>query len=85
MKTVSFYTQLTPKNKQNLDLYSQATGIKKSFIINKALEMFFNTQMNIPSEFIIEPSIYVDENEFERIKNMDKEPNEDLKELLKNV
>ena len=85
MKTVSFYTQLTPKNKQNLDLYSQATGIKKSFIINKALEMFFNTHMNIPSEFIIEPSIYVDENEFERIKNMDKEPNEDLKELLKNV
>ena len=85
MKTISFYTQLTPQNKQNLDLFSQTTGIKKSFIINKALEMFFNTQMNIPKEFIIESSIYVDENEFERIKNMDKEPSQDLKELLKNV
>jgi len=85
MKTISFYTQLTPKNKQNLDLFSQTTGIKKNFLINKALEMFFNTQINIPREFIIEPSIYVDENEFERIKNMDKEPNQDLKKLLENV
>jgi len=85
MKAVSFYTQLMPKNKQNLDLFSQATGIKKNFIINQALEMFFNTQTDIPKEFIIEPSIYVDGNEFNRIKNMDKEPNKDLKELLKNV
>jgi len=85
MKAISFYTQLTSKNKQNLDLYSQITGVKKNFIINKALEMFFNTQMNIPKEFMIEPSIYVDENEFEKIKNLDKEPNQKLKELLKNV
>ena len=85
MKTISFYTQLTPENKQNLDLYSQVTGVKKSFIINKALEMFFNTQMKIPKEFVIETSIYIDENEFEKIKNMDKEPNQDLKKLLKNV
>ncbi len=85
MNTISFYTQITSKNKQTLDLYSQITGVKKNFIINKALEMFFNTQLNIPKEFMIEESIYVDENEFERIKNMDKEPNQNLKELLKNV
>ena len=32
---------------------------------------------------MFKPSIYVDEDEFERIKKMDKEPNKDLKELLR--
>lgn len=85
MKAVSFYTQLTPKNKEKLDLFSKMSGIKKNFIINKALEIFFNTQMNIPKEHIIEPFLYVDENEFEKIKNMNDEPNDKLRELLKNV
>ena len=64
MKTISLYTQLTPKNKQNFDLYLKE---------------------KIPKEFVFETLIYIDENEFEKIKNMNKEPNKDLKKLLKNI
>ena len=85
MQTISFYTQLLPTNKEKLDMFSKVTGIKKSFIINKALEMFFNTQIDIPKEFIIEPFIYVDKNKFEKIKNSNKNPAENLKRLLENV
>ena len=36
----------------------------------------------ISKQFIIETSIYVDENEFNKIKNIDKELNENLKKLI---
>ena len=42
-------------------------------------------ETDVKKRFIFKPSIYVDENEFERIKKMDKEPNKDLKELLRNL
>jgi hypothetical protein len=41
-------------------------------------------QKNIPKEHLIEPTIYVDSEEFERLKNMDGEPTEELKKLFKN-
>ena len=47
--------------------------------------MFSNTKMNITKEFIIRKSIYVNENEFEKVKSMDKEPNQNLKKLLKEI
>ena len=64
METIYFYTQLIPKNKQNLDLY---------------------LKVKIPKKFVFETSIYINENEFGKIKNMNKKPNKNLKKLLKNI
>ena len=64
METIYFYTQLIPKNKQNLDLY---------------------LKVKIPKKFVFEILIYIDKNEFEKIKNMNKELTKDLKKLFKNI
>jgi hypothetical protein len=81
MAMVSFYTQLEINNKKELDRLSALKGLKKTFIINEALKAYFNTLKEIPEEYLIQP-ILVDEKEFERIKNLDIEPNEKLKSLM---
>ncbi len=78
---VSFYTQLEEANKMELDRLSSQKGLKKNFIINEALRLYFNSLKEIPEEFLIKP-IYVDEVEFERIKMLEVEPTEDLERLL---
>lgn len=81
MSMVSFYTQLEEENKIKLDKLSSLKGLKKNFIINEALKMYFDSLKEIPEEYIIKP-IYVDEQEFERIKDLEAKPTESLKRLL---
>ncbi|WP_456480210.1 hypothetical protein [Nautilia sp.] len=81
MSMISFYTQLEEENKIKLDRLSSLKGLKKNFIINEALKMYFDTLQEIPEEYIIKP-IYVNEKEFERIKNLEVKPTESLKRLL---
>ena len=78
---VSFYTQLEEENKIQLDKLSSLKGFKKNFIINEALKMYFDSLKEIPEEYIIKP-IYVDEQEFEKIKNLEVKPTENLTRLL---
>jgi hypothetical protein len=78
---VSFYTQLEEENKIQLDKLSSLKGFKKNFIINEALKMYFDSLKEIPEEYIIKP-IYVDEQEFEKIKNLEVKPTESLTRLL---
>ena len=78
---VSFYTQLEKENKIQLDKLSSLKGFKKHFIINEALKMYFDSLKEIPEEYIIKP-IYVDEQEFEKIKNLEVKPTESLTRLL---
>ena len=42
-------------------------------------------KVKIPKKFVFEILIYIDKNEFEKIKNMNKKPNKNLKKLLKNI
>jgi len=81
MGMVSFYTQLEEENKIKLDKLSSLKGLKKNFIINEALKMYFDSLKDIPEEYIIKP-IYVDEQEFERIKDLEVKPTESLIKLL---
>ena len=81
MGMVSFYTQLEEENKIQLDKLSSLKGFKKNFIINEALKMYFDSLKEIPEEYIIKP-IYVDEQEFEKIKNLEVKPTESLTRLL---
>jgi len=81
MGMVSFYTQLEEENKIKLDKLSSLKGLKKNFIINEALKMYFDSLKEIPEEYIIKP-IYVDEQEFERIKDLEVKPTESLIKLL---
>jgi len=78
---VSFYTQFEEENKIQLDKLSSLKGFKKNFIINEALKMYFDSLKEIPEEYIIKP-IYVDEQEFEKIKNLEVKPTESLTRLL---
>jgi hypothetical protein len=78
---VSFYTQLEEENKIQLDKLSSLKGFKKNFIINEALKMYFDSLKEIPEEYIIKP-IYVDEQEFEKIRNLEVKPTENLTRLL---
>ena len=81
MGMVSFYTQLEEENKIQLDKLSSLKGFKKNFIINEALKMYFDSLKEIPEEYIIKP-IYVDEQEFEKIRNLEVKPTENLTRLL---
>jgi len=58
--------------------------MKKTFF---SIQTTFKNQQNlkVPKKFTIEKLIYVNENEFERIKNINKEPNQNLKKILKKV
>ncbi len=76
----ALYTNLNQQNYQMLEMIASLKGIKKNFIINEALEYYFNLIKTIPEEFLLNP-IYIDENEFERLE---KESNatKALKELM---
>ncbi len=76
----SIYTTLNDENYQMLEILSNIKGIKKTHIINEALENYFNTLKTIPEEFILK-TIYIIYEEFERLEQESK-PTKDLEELL---
>ncbi len=76
----SIYTTLNDENYQMLEILSNIKGIKKTHIINEALENYFNTLKTIPEEFILK-TIYITHEEFERLEQESK-PTKDLEELL---
>jgi len=64
---------------KNLNMPTLKDFKKKAFANPEVKKEYENLRLFLTS------SIYVDENEFKRIKNMDKEPTEKLKELLKKI
>ena len=76
----AIYTNLNSENYQMLEMISSLKGIKKNHIINEALEYYFNAIKTIPEEFLLK-SIYITEEEFERLEKESK-PTEALKRLL---
>lgn len=74
------YTNLKKENYQMLEMFSSLKGIKKNFIINEALEYYFNLVKTIPEEFLLKP-IYISCEEFERLEKESK-ATKALKKLL---
>lgn len=67
----ALYTNLNSENYQMLEMLSSASGIKKNYIINEALEYYFNTIKTIPEEFLLKP-LLITEDEFERLEKESK-------------
>jgi len=74
------FSYLNEANYNMLETISNVKGIEKSYIINQALEYYFNLLKTIPEEFAIKP-IYIDDKEFERLEENSK-ITKDLMELL---
>ena len=80
MVQISAY--INPETKKELEYYSKYKGMKKSFLVEEALNFHFRALREIPEMFIIPTKILVNNEEFENIINLDDEPNKKLKELL---
>ena len=78
--SISIKATLCDQNAKILETVSIFKGTKKEYIINEALEYYFNMIKTIPEEFIVKP-LYITEKEFNRLESLDK-PTDDLKKLF---
>ncbi len=80
MVQISAY--INPETKKELEYYSKYKGMKKSFLVEEALNFHFRALREIPEMFMIPSRIIVDDIEFEKILKSDDTPTKELKELL---
>ncbi len=79
MKT-GIYTTIDKENMRMLELISSIKGIKKTHIINEALEYYFNAIKTVPQEFIVKP-IHIEKEESEKLTK-ERNPTKDLIALM---
>ena len=72
--------------KQKLEDYSTNHGMKKGYLIENAIEYYLNALIELPSNVLVPSNITISKdtyNEIEKLEN--KEPNLELKNLLKDI
>jgi len=80
---ISAYVSRATKRK--LDAYSRRTGVKKSRIVEDALEYHFRALDTIPAEYFVPARIVLTNESFEAVLNQLKSPGEPsraLRELM---
>ena len=79
---VQISAQISAETRDRLDEYARETGLKKSRIVEDAIEGHLDAVNTIPPEYIIPTRITVDEATWERINERIDNPGDASPELL---
>lgn len=70
--------------KQKLEEYALNHGLKKGYLIENAIEYYLQALYDLPSSVVVPSSVTISKETYEQIQSLeDKEPTNELKELLK--
>ena len=56
--------------KRRLGRYSQAHGIKKGYIIEKAIDRYLQAAQSLPESFVVESTIALSPDSYDRVQEM---------------
>ena len=56
--------------KGRLERYSQAHGIKKGYIIEKAIDRYLQAAQSLPESFVVESTIALSPDSYDRVQEM---------------
>jgi len=73
---------ISNETKSLFEDFSAKSGQKKGFIIEQALLHYINAHQELPSDIIIPPFITVSKEVFNNVIMADREPTDDLRELM---
>lgn len=83
---VQVSAQISEATRRRLDQYARETGIKKSHIIEDAIEQHLDVLDEIPSQYVIPKHIVLTNESFDRVVEMinnPREPSPALVELMR--
>ena len=72
--------------KSRLERYSRARGVKKGYIIEKALDRYLQAAQTVPESFVIENTIVLTPESYDRVEAMmtrPPAPNPSLKAMMR--
>jgi len=84
--SVQISAYVSDETKRKIEEYSDAKGVKKGYLIENAIEYYFQTLHEVPEQFMAPASITLTQKSFEKIANMvanPPEPTDALKDLMR--
>lgn len=79
---VQISAYISRETKRKLDAYSRRTGVKKSRLIEDALEYHFRALDTIPAEYFVPTRIVLTQESWERVLEQNENPGEPSPELV---
>lgn len=80
--TTQVSAYISNETKSIFENFSNKTGQKKGFILEQALLHYINAHQELPDDIMIPPSITVSKDIFNNVMMLEKEPTQDLRDLL---
>jgi uncharacterized protein (DUF1778 family) len=79
---VQISAQISEAARARLDQYARETGLKKSRIVEDAIESYLDTRDEIPPEYLMPARLVLDDASWERLVERIENPGEPTPELI---
>jgi len=80
--TTQVSAYISNETKENMEHYTSTYGVKKSFLIENALDHYLQALYSIPEEFIIPSKLILSKSSFEKVVDMMENPPEPTQALI---
>ncbi|HEX7897840.1 MAG TPA: hypothetical protein VF950_08780 [Planctomycetota bacterium] len=83
MKYSRISTFISDETRREFETFVRARGLKKGFVLERALQHHLRALKEIPEEYILPPTLVVSKASFEKILKGFKSPSSALRALMK--